>query len=151
MKTKNKPESKVQKGENMNTKFNIGEQIAYYRRLNAMTQEELAKRLNISTQAVSKWEQKITSPDITLLPELARIFNISIDELFGMKVDTEPVFNLVDNVPWDDDRQVRIAVYHGKKLMQQSAYELQSGTNEINIHFDYGDIYKINGICKLRI
>lgn len=151
MKTKNKPESKVQKGENMNTKFNIGERIAYYRRLNAMTQEDLAQRLNVSTQAVSKWEQKITSPDITLLPELARIFNISIDELFGMKVDTEPVFNLVDNVPWDDDRQVRIAVYHGKKLMQQSAYELQSGTNEINIHFDYGDIYKINGICKLRI
>ncbi len=151
MKTKNKPESKVQKGENMNAKFNIGERIAYYRRLNAMTQEDLAQRLNISTQAVSKWEQKITSPDITLLPELARIFNISIDELFGMKVDTEPVFNLVDNVPWDDDRQIRIAVYHGKKLMQQSAYELQSGTNEINIHFDYGDIYKINGICKLRI
>ena len=84
----------------MNTKFNIGEQIAYYRRLNAMTQEELAKRLNISTQAVSKWEQKITSPDIMLLPELASIFNISIDELFGMKIDTEPVFNLVDNVPW---------------------------------------------------
>lgn len=151
MKTKNKPESKVQKGENMNTKFNIGERIAYYRRLNAMTQEDLAQRLNVSTQAVSKWEQKITSPDITLLPELARIFNISIDELFGMKVDTEPVFNLVDNVPWDDDRQIRIAVYHGKKLMQQSVYELQSGTNEINIHFDYGDIYKINGICKLRI
>ena len=135
----------------MNTKFNIGEQIAYYRRLNAMTQEELAKRLNISTQAVSKWEQKITSPDIMLLPELASIFNISIDELFGKKVNTEPVFNLVDNVPWGDDRQIRIAVYHGKKLTQQSVYELQDGINEINIHFDYGDVYKIHGICKLKV
>ncbi len=135
----------------MNTKLNIGERIAYYRRLNAMTQEELAQRLNISAQAVSKWEQKITSPDILLLPELADIFSISIDELFGKKIDTEPVFNLVQNVPWDDDRQIRIAVYHGKKLMQQSAYELQSGTNEINIHFDYGDVYKINGICKLKV
>lgn len=48
--------------------FNIGEQIAYYRKLNAMTQEDLAQRLNISTQAVSKWEQKISSPDIMLLP-----------------------------------------------------------------------------------
>ncbi len=134
----------------MNTKFNIGERIAYYRRLNAMTQEELSKRLNISTQAVSKWEQKITSPDIALLPELASIFNISIDELFGKKVETEPVFNLVDNVPWGDDRQIRIAVYHGKKLMQQSEYELQDGINDINIHFDYGDVYKIHGICKLK-
>ena len=49
-------------------KFNIGEQIAYYRKLNAMTQEDLAQRLNISTQAVSKWEQKISSLDIMLLP-----------------------------------------------------------------------------------
>ena len=140
----------MQKGNHMNSKSNIGERIAYYRRLNAMTQEELAQKVNVSTQAVSKWEQKITSPDIMLLPELASIFNISIDELFGKKVNTEPVFNLVDNVPWDDDRQIRIAFYHGKKLMQQSVYELQHGTNEINIHFDYGDVYKIHGICKLN-
>lgn len=135
----------------MSNKFNIGERIAHYRKLNAMTQAELAQKLNISTQAVSKWEQKIASPDIMLLPELASIFNIRIDELFGIKVDTEPIFNLVDNVPWNDDRQIRIAFYHGKKLMQQSAYELQHGTNEINIHFDYGDVYKIHGICKLNV
>ncbi len=135
----------------MNMKNNIGEQIAYYRRLNAMTQEELARNLNVSSQAVSKWEQKINSPDITILPELAGMFNISIDELFGMKVDTKPVFNYIEDVPWNDDRQIRIAIYHGKKLMQQSAYEVQSGTNEINIHFDYGEVYKINGICKLNV
>ena len=86
----------------MNSKNSIGERIAYYRRLNAMTQEEVAKQLNVSTQAVSKWEQKITSPDIMLLPEIAKLFCISIDELFGMKVNTEPVFNLVESVPWDD-------------------------------------------------
>lgn len=135
----------------MTVKFNLGENIAYYRRLNAMTQEELAQKLSVSAKAVSKWEQKINSPDITLLPEIANIFNISIDELFGTKVNTEPVFNLVDNVPWDDDRKIRFAIYHGKKLMQQSTYELQNGTNEINIHFDYGNTYKIHGICKLKL
>lgn len=141
----------MQKGKKKNMKTCIGERIAYYRKLNAMTQEELASKLNISTQAVSKWEQKITSPDIMLLPEIAKIFNISIDELFGIKVNKEPVFNLIDNVPWNDDRQIRIAVYHGQKLMQQSTYELQHGINEINIHFDYGDVYKIHGICKLNL
>lgn len=135
----------------MTVKFNLGENIAYYRRLNAMTQEELAQKLSVSAKAVSKWEQKINSPDITLLPEIANIFNISIDELFGTKVNTEPVFNLVDNVPWDDDRKIRFAVYHGKKLMQQTEYELQDGVNEFNIHFDYGDTYKIHGFCKLKI
>ncbi len=135
----------------MNSKHNVGEQIAYHRKLNAMTQEELASQLNVSAQAVSKWEQKITSPDIMLLPEIAKLFCISIDELFGMKVNTEPVFSLVQSVPWNDDRQIRFAIYHGKKLMEQSEYELQSGTNEIKIHFDYGNIYSIHGVCKLHI
>lgn len=135
----------------MTVKFNLGENIAYYRRLNAMTQEDLAQKLSVSAKAVSKWEQKINSPDITLLPEIANIFNISIDELFGTKINTEPVFSLVDNVPWDDDRKIRFAIYHGKKLMQHSTYELQNGINEINIHFDYGDTYKIHGICKLKL
>ncbi len=131
-------------------KICIGERIAYYRKLNSMTQAELASKLSVSTQAVSKWEQNITSPDIMLLPELAKIFDISIDELFGIKVNRETVYNLVNNVPWDDDRKIRVAVYHGQKLMQQSTYELQHGVNEINIHFDYGDVYKIHGICKLN-
>ena len=132
-------------------KNSIGERIAYYRKMNTMTQEELGRKLNVSTQAVSKWEQKISSPDIMLLPELASIFNISIDELFGKKVDREPVFNFVDNVPWDDDRKIRFAVYHGKKLMQQSTYQLQNGTNKINVQFDYGEVYKIQGVCNLNL
>ena len=132
-------------------KTNIGDNIAYYRRLNAMTQEELAVRLNVSAQAVSKWEQRINLPDIMLLPEIADVFNINIDELFGRRVNTEPVFELVETVPWEDDRKIRFAVYHGKKLMRQSDYELREGINAINIHFDYGDEYKINGVCKLKL
>ena len=132
-------------------KTEIGERIAYYRRLNAMTQEELAERLSVSAQAISKWEQKINSPDIMLLPEIADVFSVSVDELFGRKVNTEPVFELVETVPWEDDRKIRFAVYHGKKLVQQSAHELQCGTNTINIHFDYGNEYKIHGICKVHL
>ena len=101
----------------MNGKDNVGENIAYYRRLSAMTQEELAERLRVSAQAVSKWEQKINSPDIMLLPEIADVFNVNIDELFGRKVNTEPVFELVEAAPWEDDRKIRFAVYHGKKLV----------------------------------
>ncbi len=133
----------------MKNESTLGGRIAYYRRLHAMTQEELANRLHISAQAVSKWEQQLTSPDIMLLPALADVFHISIDELFGKQVHTEPVFSLVNDVPWDDDRKIRFAVFQGKKLMQQSENVLSDGTNTINVHFDYGS-YKINGICKLN-
>ncbi|MBR3869633.1 MAG: helix-turn-helix transcriptional regulator [Clostridia bacterium] len=134
----------------MKTDLSIGNRIAYYRRLNAMTQEELSSKLNVSTQAVSKWEQQLSSPDIMLLPVIAETFHISVDELFGKKLLTEPIFSLVDSVPWDDDSKIRFAVFHGKKLLEHSDTELSDGINTINIHLDYGELYKINGICKLN-
>ena len=134
----------------MNNNLSLGNRIAYYRKLNAMTQEELSYKLNVSPQAVSKWEQQLSSPDIMLLPVIAEVFHISVDELFGRKINTEPVFSLVDNVPWEDDGKIRFAVFQGKKLFNQSETELSDGLNSVNIHFDYGNMYKINGICKLN-
>lgn len=134
----------------MNNNLSLGNRIAYYRKLNAMTQEELSYKLNVSPQAVSKWEQQLSSPDIMLLPVIAEVFHISVDELFGRKINTEPVFSLVDNVPWEDDGKIRFAVFQGKKLFNQSGTELSDGLNSIHIHFDYGNLYKINGICKLN-
>lgn len=63
--------------------MNIGEKIKSYRQLNRMTQETLANHLGISPQAVSKWEQGITAPDISLLSSLASCFSITTDELLG--------------------------------------------------------------------
>ncbi|MBR5968811.1 MAG: helix-turn-helix transcriptional regulator [Lachnospiraceae bacterium] len=49
-----------------------------------MTQERLAEKLGISPQSVSKWENNISMPDIALLPNIAGIFGVSVDELFGL-------------------------------------------------------------------
>ena len=59
----------------MNNNLSLGNRIAYYRKLNAMTQEELSYKLNVSPQAVSKWEQQLSSPDIMLLPVIAEVFS----------------------------------------------------------------------------
>lgn len=61
----------------------IGDKIRQLRQENHMTQETLARRLNISAQAVSKWEQNVTAPDISLLAEIADCFQITTDELLG--------------------------------------------------------------------
>jgi len=50
-----------------------------------LTQEELAERINITGQAVSKWERNECYPDITLLPGLANCFGVTVDELLGMQ------------------------------------------------------------------
>ena len=63
--------------------INIGENIRNLRKRKNITQEELAEHLGISFQSISKWERADGFPDITMLPDLADFFNISVDELLG--------------------------------------------------------------------
>ena len=64
---------------------NIGENIKKLRNEKQVTQEQLAEHLCISYQAVSKWENGVTTPDIFLLPAIAEYFEVPIDELFKIK------------------------------------------------------------------
>ena len=68
----------------MNNKT-LGERIAELRREHSMTQENLAEIIGVSAQAISKWENGATMPDILLLPVLADTFSVSIDALFGLQ------------------------------------------------------------------
>ena len=69
----------------MNGKESMGSVIRRLRVERDWTQEELALRLNVSGQAVSKWETGQSLPDISQVPALARTFGVTTDELFGME------------------------------------------------------------------
>ncbi len=62
----------------------LGNKIKQLRYKAGLTQEQLASKLGISAQSVSKWENSVSMPDITLLPLLAEEFGVSIDELFDI-------------------------------------------------------------------
>ncbi len=100
----------------------LGKQIAFYRKAKGFTQETLAQKLTISNQAVSKWESNQCYPDISLLPQLAEIFEISLDELFGISKpvsNSNMVMTIVQNdLPWEDDRELRAVVYIGRNLVK---------------------------------
>ena len=63
---------------------NIGVKIKSLRKKKDMTQEKLAEYLNVSFQAVSKWETGVASPDLSMIVPLARLFGVTTDELFGI-------------------------------------------------------------------
>lgn len=69
------------------TAIKINEQIAFFRKQKGLTQEELASALGVTNQSVSKWESAQCCPDIQLLPTIAKLFDVSIDELFGYNAD----------------------------------------------------------------
>ena len=63
----------------------LGEKLSQYRRTSGMTQQELGERLNISAQAISKWENDLSEPDISTLKKLSELFDISMAELLDIE------------------------------------------------------------------
>lgn len=131
----------------------LGKKIAYYRKSKNITQDTLAKQLGISNQAVSKWETDQSCPDVELLPKIADIFEITLDDLFGRTdiqqqetgenseevleeglketgetevCSTKSSETLSGNkmsLPWEDDEKLRAVLFIGHKLVQKN--ELQ--------------------------
>lgn len=77
----------------------IGNQIRALRLRKGATQREMAQHFGITEQAISKWENNASVPDIALLPELSAYFGVSIDELFAMSDKTR--MERIQNMLWD--------------------------------------------------
>lgn len=93
----------------------LGKRIAQYRKEQGLTQEVLAQELGVTNQAVSKWELDQSCPDIQLLPQLADIFGITVDELFGREAKKQE--SVSADVDWPEDGVLRVVVYEGRKLI----------------------------------
>lgn len=109
----------------------FGELIATKRKELGYTQEAFAGKLGITPQAVSKWENGIGYPDITLFPAIADVFGMSIDELFGR----EPV---VKDAPQDDVLQGEVV--EEEDITENDNEEEKSGKEKNNFfkHFKVG-------------
>ncbi len=77
----------------------IGKQIKDLRQRRGFTQEDMAQRLGVTAQAVSKWERGVAAPDIALLPDISAYFGVTIDELFSISDDTR--LERIQNMLWD--------------------------------------------------
>ncbi len=77
----------------------LGKRISENRKRLGLTQDQLAERLGVTAQAVSKWENDQSCPDINTLPRLAEIFGISVDALLGRSSQTVHEAEIVDDEP----------------------------------------------------
>lgn len=91
----------------------LGTQIALYRKKQNVTQEALAQKLGVTNQAVSKWESDQCCPDVMLLPKIADIFEISLDELFGRAA---PISN--ESVVEAGDDTLYVVLFRGRKRLE---------------------------------
>ena len=98
--------------------MSIGKNIGEFRKRLGMTQAALGEQLGVSNQAVSKWEAETTMPDIMLLPDIVRILEVTLEELYGLANKTEMIKNY--DLPWEDDGVLRGVVFEGKRLVHTS-------------------------------
>lgn len=118
----------------------ISEQIQSYRKNLGLTQEQLAEHMGVTNQAVSKWETDQSYPDIQLLPELADLFGITLDQLFGREeaAQSTPVSA---ELPWEDDGNLRAVVFVGRTLADQNRMDQTSGKVELHFQGSVRDIH----------
>ena len=108
----------------MEQQMTLGKRIAMLRKNQGLTQEQLGEKLGVSAQAVSKWENDIACPDITMLPLLADVFGVTTDELLGLKpIDSHVV------------------------ILDKEPEEEKGGKPRASLEFEMGNIGRWGGIC----
>ena len=106
----------------------LGKRIMEHRKRMGLTQDALAERLGITAQAISKWENDLSCPDISMLPKLSEIFGISTDELLGR----EPAPKVHEAEVVDDHE-------HG--------LHLEHGDGKWEFHWDGGRKHAVGFAC----
>ena len=88
----------------------LGENLKYLRKARGITQEAFANYLGVSFQAVSKWERNDSYPDITMLPEIAEFFSVTLEDLLGVnreekEREIKEQLSIYDNLPANKDER----------------------------------------------
>lgn len=138
--------------------------IAQLRRRDRLSQEALANMLGITFQAVSKWENNVSCPDISILPDIAKIFHVPVGWLFGEEVcndesngsrqdftkgNTAEGENAIP-CDWANDDIVRVVVARGNKLIKSQELDeniKQFVSVELNEDINGGVINSQLNIC----
>lgn len=116
----------------------IGQNIASYRKKAGMTQEELSEKLGVTAQAISKWENDLSYPDLEIVRKLASIFGITVDQLLNGE-DSVPAVKVVETE-------------HPEKRILLISTETKNtlGASKVNLRLPVGLIKKAYETGKLE-
>ena len=121
----------------------LGRRIARLRLAKTATQERLAKELNVSPQAVSKWENDINYPDISLLPDLARFLGVSVDELLsGASASTQESVAAQESAAEKSTAEVvSVAADEPVEIVEESTEQVSQGIATQSSGFSFGKLF----------
>lgn len=116
--------------------MNLGNSLFHARKKSGLSQEEVAEKLGISRQTVSKWETGETLPDIRQSKRLALLYHLSLDELIDFDLDVQEIEQAIARS--DEKREEKIDWTHawGKKYPILLEYPAQVNTEYYAVRLD---------------
>lgn len=134
----------------------LGMRLVNLRKEKGITQEEVARAMNVTPQSVSKWEKDISAPDISILIELAKFYNVTTDYLLGNSCDykkpeldltkesSAKVLRIIVNSADGDKVKVNLPVSVIKALISSNALNLNIGKNGSALNnIDFNQIFAL--------
>lgn len=127
----------------------LGENLKNLRKTRGITQEAFANYLGVSFQAVSKWERNDSYPDITMLPEIAEFFSVTLEDLLGVNREEkereikEQLF-IYDNLPENKDERWNLI----SSLKEKFPNDYRVLLRYMSYHIHFEDKYESDSVIQ---
>lgn len=110
--------------------MNFGNNLFQSRKRAGLSQETVAEKLGVSRQTISKWETEETVPDIYQAKKLAKLYNLSLDELIGFDVDLKEIEQVIQNTNEEKEEKINWTNAWSKKYPILAKYQKQVNIEE---------------------
>ncbi len=108
--------------------MNLGNSLFHARKKSGLSQEEVAEKLGVSRQTISKWETDETVPDIRQSKKMAVLYSMSLDELIDFDIDIKEIQDIIDKTSEEMEEKIDWTNAWGKRYPILISYQ-----NEVNI------------------
>ena len=120
--------------------MNLGNSLFQARKKSGLSQEDVAEKLGVSRQTVSKWETDETVPDIRQSKRMAVLYHLSLDELINFDLDVKQVQDAIDNTSAETEAKINWTNVWGKKypilLKYQESVNISNYARRLNMMLD---------------
>lgn len=131
--------------------MNLGNNLFQARKKAGLSQETVAEKLGVSRQTISKWETDETIPDIYQSKKLAKLYNLSLDELIEFDVDLKEIEQTIENTNEEKESKIDwtsawskkypvLATYQNKVNIPKYALEIRNMLNSLSIEYGYNPL-----------
>lgn len=109
--------------------MNLGNSLFHARKKSGLSQEEVAEKIGVSRQTISKWETNETVPDIYQSKKMAKLYKISLDELIEFDIDLQEIEEMIDKSDEKLNEKVNWTNAWGKKYPILLKYQTEVNTS----------------------